>query len=1002
MKRPGLERTKRRTHIRLSLEHLEHRRLMAGLNVLVFTDQDGSRSMSPSVDTPAPNRVVYVDLNRDFRFEDGEPLAVSGDDGIARFPGLAAGDYLIGLAANNAAQLLTTSVAPDSSARMIASAPGSALTSLITSSDLKHGWSATANGVLTPVGAEDSGRAVLNLNGRLLAVTSTGSGDDGAAWALVDHGQVQPTLYRLDFQTGSARAASVQGIPSNQRVTGLVKAGSDVYLQLTAGDSNYVSAMQVSASGVTIGQPVAIPTGSIIGSSVANRLAVLGSRSQMSGEDQQLGAKVSMVELRGSSASIQSVELDSSVSSVSYSADGQYLFAALSGGGVEVFTTGGGLRSAAQLAEAAGPVSAGVDGRFVTANTTKPDQLIVWDARTWTPTGRVQLPAGQGSVLSLAVDSYGDSVLVATAAAALSASLSNPAPQAVEVTSGLGVTQASLGVRLIDRTVPLPNRIEVRQSTDEDVPLSFDLSSIAAVGAFGSGLFFAPGTSAGLGTLLVTPSGRVTYRAQANANGADSATLRVFDGVSTTTLVISLDVKPVNDAPTAFTIDPMPVDEAATSGEVAGFATVFDVDSDARYEITTSDARFIVVDGQVTLSQTASLDFETEPSIELEITATDLDNPAFVITRRISIPVRDNNDAPTAISLSSATVPENASDATVGSAQVSDPDEHGPYSFSVSDERFEFAAGQLRLRSGVVLDYETEPVISLTITVTDPTAVGQTKSVTSEVVVHVADSNDAPTSLSVATNELRSGEEGAIVGRINVVDQDSTDEYEFRVSDSRFMVDGNVLRLRDGESISRDQESVVSMMVTVTDRGGAVLAETVTLDVVNDAPFQNPRNPFDVDNDGFVYPRDALILVNELNQSGSHILTPVTAAGEENNAVYFPDVNGDGMLTPLDALILINHLNQRSTPTINNGNSNGNGNGNGNGNSGPDKIPEDADLTVDDTTSQLAEGEGEPADIDQACQPWLASSAEQEQARRDAIDAELELLVDELSRARLS
>ncbi len=54
MKRPGPERIKRRTHIRLSLEHLEHRRLMAGLNVLVFNDQDGSRSLSPSVDTPAP------------------------------------------------------------------------------------------------------------------------------------------------------------------------------------------------------------------------------------------------------------------------------------------------------------------------------------------------------------------------------------------------------------------------------------------------------------------------------------------------------------------------------------------------------------------------------------------------------------------------------------------------------------------------------------------------------------------------------------------------------------------------------------------------------------------------------------------------------------------------------------------------------------------------------------------------------------------------------------
>ena len=478
-------------------------------------------------------------------------------------------------------------------------------------------------------------------------------------------------------------------------------------------------------------------------------------------------------------------------------------------------------------------------------------------------------------------------------------------------------------------------------------------------------------------------------------------------------------MRPVNDAPAGFNIDMQPIDEAGTVGDVAGLATVIDVDNDAHYEITTSDSRFTIVDGQVTLSQNAALDYETEPAIELEITATDLDNPAFVITRRIIIPVLNSNDGPTAISLSSTTINENETSVAVGSADVADPDEHGPYTYSVSDDRFEFQDGELRLRSGVILDHEAEPVIELTITVTDSTAVGGNKSVSSNVLVQVADGNDAPTSLSVAANDLHSGEEGAIVGRIDVVDQDASDEFTFSVSDSRFMVDGNVLRLRDGESISRDDESVVSMMVTVTDRAGAVLAETVTLNVVNDAPFQNPRNPFDVDNDGFVYPRDALILVNRLNQGGSHVLTQSTGSGEAGTPVVYVDVNGDGLFTPLDALLLINYLNQRSTGVINNGNNNGNNsssNGNTSGtnsngtNTGGDKDPENADLSLDDPASSLAEGEGvsfesltdDSLTDDFACPPWLASTTTQEQARRDAIDAELELLVEELSRARLS
>ena len=92
MNRPSFERTKRRTHLRLTLEHLESRRLMAGLNVLVFADNDGSRSLNSAVDAPAANRLVYVDLNRSGSFEDGEPLAVSGSDGYAKFPNLSAGD----------------------------------------------------------------------------------------------------------------------------------------------------------------------------------------------------------------------------------------------------------------------------------------------------------------------------------------------------------------------------------------------------------------------------------------------------------------------------------------------------------------------------------------------------------------------------------------------------------------------------------------------------------------------------------------------------------------------------------------------------------------------------------------------------------------------------------------------------------------------------------------------------------------------------------------------
>ena len=67
--------------------------------------------------------------------------------------------------------------------------------------------------------------------------------------------------------------------------------------------------------------------------------------------------------------------------------------------------------------------------------------------------------------------------------------------------------------------------------------------------------------------------------------------------------------------------------------------------------------------------------------------------------------------------------------------------------------------------------------------------------------------------------------------------------------------------------------------------------------------FTNRSNQYDVNNDGFVSPIDALIVINHLN-GGSR-----TAGGEGENDKYFIDVNGDSQLSPIDALLVINRLN---------------------------------------------------------------------------------------------
>ena len=80
--------------------------------------------------------------------------------------------------------------------------------------------------------------------------------------------------------------------------------------------------------------------------------------------------------------------------------------------------------------------------------------------------------------------------------------------------------------------------------------------------------------------------------------------------------------------------------------------------------------------------------------------------------------------------------------------------------------------------------------------------------------------------------------------------------------------------------------------------------------VVDLAGWQNLTNNLDVNNDGFITPLDALIIINDLNSLGPRLLPnpPIPP-----DPVYFIDVNGDGFVTPLDALIIINYLNSLST-----------------------------------------------------------------------------------------
>lgn len=77
------------------------------------------------------------------------------------------------------------------------------------------------------------------------------------------------------------------------------------------------------------------------------------------------------------------------------------------------------------------------------------------------------------------------------------------------------------------------------------------------------------------------------------------------------------------------------------------------------------------------------------------------------------------------------------------------------------------------------------------------------------------------------------------------------------------------------------------------------------------SPRHNPRNAYDVDDNTRVTPRDALLIINQLQQQGgSSSVSPFTAS----ETTFFWDTTDDNRITPRDALLVINQLQVANTP----------------------------------------------------------------------------------------
>lgn len=367
------------------------------------------------------------------------------------------------------------------------------------------------------------------------------------------------------------------------------------------------------------------------------------------------------------------------------------------------------------------------------------------------------------------------------------------------------------------------------------------------------------------GTFTIDPENGTLRVAQVAAPGEDGRVfelvVRVRDdngggdpaGILSTDVPVRVTVTADNSRPRIDDGSFPAVREDAPSGTRIGSVAATDPDGPLSYRILGGDPagrfRIDAATGELFLTG-VGLDFETNQSHRLEVAVTDSGVVPLTSLATFEIPVIDANEAPlvpSAIFDLAANAPLGT---LVGEIRASDPDH-----IAGDRVRLEIVSGNERgafeidPRTGTIkvvnlarLGAVPGGVVELVVRGTDENAPADPAgrlSTDGQVKIRLLAGNGPPTAIGLDNLEVTAGDEGAVIGNLDVTDPDPQDDHRFALSDPRFVVENGVLRLRDGESLAAGE--VVRLAITATDPLGQSVTRVFPIHVGELA-----RNPAEI------------------------------------------------------------------------------------------------------------------------------------------------------------
>ncbi|MCA9137073.1 MAG: cadherin domain-containing protein [Planctomycetales bacterium] len=295
---------------------------------------------------------------------------------------------------------------------------------------------------------------------------------------------------------------------------------------------------------------------------------------------------------------------------------------------------------------------------------------------------------------------------------------------------------------------------------DSDIDTSASLSVVR----FGDRLHDSQDFIGQYGTISWNRNGSFNYRADmsnpevrgllATQTLSEVIPYVVSDGIAEVGSSLTVTLEGTNHGPTDISIDSASFDEN-TAGAMIGHLSVTDPDLNDVFRFTVSDDRFEVVNGTLKLVDGVALDYESEPSVSLDIDVFDFAGKSF--SKTLTLIVNDLNEHPSVVD-QAFVIDENSPDITpVGDVIATDVDQGDTLTFSIiggsGRDAFQIdpASGQISVANGALLDFETGPSMTLEVEVKDEDGLSDTAIIT--ITINDIDETPAPRLEWVSINE---------------------------------------------------------------------------------------------------------------------------------------------------------------------------------------------------------------------------------------------------------